>query len=322
MTINTLIWPLLALIITSALLAWWLLPSSASRFQLGLERRSSGLRHRVARVGDIEWHYLEGGQGHPLVLLHGFNADAYHFTRLARHLRHRFHLLAPDLPGFGETRFPDDIAFDIEAQATRLIDWLDALGIERCYVGGNSMGGYLAAAVARIAPDRIQALWLLAPGGLQEAPYAELFQEVAAGRHNPLVIRNQSDFDHLVDRCFVQRPWMPRPLQRHLAVRAAATWERSLSIFEALRFQSPPLESFAAELNLPTLLMWGDHDRVLHPDGMQLLAGLLPDHQSILLQDTGHLPQLERPRECALAWLQFTEKRGLSGSLAGQTQSG
>ena len=311
MTINTLIWPLLALIITSALLAWWLLPSSASRFLLGLERRSSGLSHRVARVGDIEWHYLEGGQGEPLVLLHGFNADAYHFTRLARHLRGHFHLLAPDLPGFGETRFPGNIEFDIESQAARLIEWLDAMGIEQCCLGGNSMGGYLAATVARTVPHRARALWLLAPGGLQEAPYAELFQEVAAGRHNPLVVRNQADFDHLVDLCFVQRPWMPRPVQRHLAARAAATCERSLGIFSALRFQSPPLESFADELNLPTLLMWGDQDRVLHPDGLKLLGGLLPDHRSALLENTGHLPQLERPRECASAWLQFTEARGL-----------
>lgn len=305
---NLLLWLLLVLIITSALLAWWLLPSPVARLLLVLERLDCGQRARRKRVGDIDWHYLEGGRGEPLVLFHGFNADAHHFTRLSRHLRRQFHVFAPDLPGFGETSFPEDIEFDIESQAGRVIEWLNALGIEKCCLGGNSMGGYLAAAVARIAPDRVRCLWLLAPGGLQEAPFAEVFQAVAAGRHNPLVVRNQADFDHLVDMCFVKRPWMPRPLQRHLAWGAAAGCDRSLGIFDALRFQSPPLESFAAELDIPTLLLWGDQDRVLHPDGLKLLARLLPDCHPILLKDTGHLPMLERPAECAHHWKRFMKR--------------
>jgi abhydrolase domain-containing protein 6 len=309
---NMSVWLFPVLVIMALLLAWWLLPSPVARALLALERAASGLRSRHRQVGDIDWHYLEGGQGEALVLLHGFNADAHHFARLARHLRGRFHLLAPDLPGFGDTGFPEGIEFDIESQADRLLEWLDALGIDRCCLGGNSMGGYLATAVARKAPERVRALWLLAPGGLQEAPYAELFQEVEAGRHNPLVIRHQADFDRLINLCFVHRPWMPRAVQRHLAMRAAAGCQRSIGIFDALRFQSPPLESYAAQLDMPALLLWGDQDRVLHPAGLKRLSDLLPDREPILLQDTGHLPQLERPRECARAWTQFAEQHAIN----------
>jgi abhydrolase domain-containing protein 6 len=294
----------LVIIIALALL-WFLLPSPVARWLLAAERTSSGLRSRRISADEIDWHYLDGGKGEPLLLLHGFNADAHHFTRLARHLRSRFRLIAPDLPGFGDTGCIEGLDFGIEAQAGRVLAFLDALGIERCHVGGNSMGGYLAAAIARIAPQRVQSLWLLAPGGLQDAPYAELFQEVAAGRHNPLVVRNLADFERLAGLCFVRRPWMPLPLRRHLARRAAAGCDRSLDIFEALRFGSPPLESFAAEIKVPTLLMWGDHDRVLHPDGHRILSELLPDSRGILLKDTGHLPMIERPADCARAWLEF-----------------
>lgn len=304
---STLVWLLPGIAVAAVLLlaASRLWPSPFARGLLALERRACGFASRRRRVGEIDWHYLEGGRGEVLVLLHGFNADAHHFARLGRLLRNRFRILAPDLPGFGQTRYPGELAFDVDAQAQRVLNWLDALGIERFCLGGNSMGGYVAAAVARLAPERVTALWLLAPGGLQEAPYAELFQEVAAGRHNPLVVRDQADFERLVDMCFVRRPWMPRPIRAHLAERAAAGCERALNIFAALRFESPPLERFAGEIPTPTLILWGDNDRVLHPEGRELLGSLMPQCQTRSMESTGHLPMLERPRACAGAWQQF-----------------
>lgn len=311
---NLLVWLLLGIAVAGAalLLISRLLPSPFARMWLALERHASGLASSRKRVGNIDWHYLDGGLGEPLVLLHGFNADAYHFSRLARFLRKRFRILAPDLPGFGLTRFPDDLPFDVESQARRVLEWLDAVGVEHCYLGGNSMGGYIAAAVARIAPERVKALWLMAPGGLQDAPYAELFQEIAAGRHNPLVVRDPADFERLVKLCFERRPWMPRALRWHLAERAALGCDRALGIFAALRYDSPPLESFAAELAVPSLVQWGDHDRVLHPDGLELLESLLPDCKAVMLEDTGHLPMIERPRACAGAWLPFVDRLSIA----------
>lgn len=305
------LWFFLGIVIAIALLlvVSRLWPSPFAQTLLALERRASGFASRRRRVGDIDWHYLDGGRGDPLVLLHGFNADAHHFVRVGRLLRRQFRILAPDLPGFGQTRYSGELLFDVNTQARRVLDWLDALGVERCYLGGNSMGGYIAAALARIAPDRVTALWLLAPGGLQEAPYSELFQEIAAGRHNPLVVRDQADFERLVDTCFVHRPWMPRPIRQHLADRAAAGCERTLGIFAALRFNSPPLESFAAEIAAPALIIWGAQDRVLHPAGLKLLAELLPDRHTLLLEETGHLPMLERPARCARAWSGFLHHR-------------
>ena len=311
MSIAALLWLLAGLAIAAGLLllASRLWPVPCAHLLLALERRACGFRTRRKQVGDIDWHYLDSGHGEPLVLLHGFNADAHHFVRVGRFLRGRFRILAPDLPGFGLTAYDGDLSFDVEAQARRVLDWLDALGIERCQLGGNSMGGYIAAALARMAPDRVTALWLLAPGGLQEAPYAELFQEVAAGRHNPLVVRNQTDFERLVDLCFVRRPWMPGPVRRYLADRAAANCERALGIFAALRFDSPPLERFADDIATPALIVWGDHDRVLHPDGLQLLGSMMPDCQTHGMEATGHLPMVERPRDCARTWLDYLAQR-------------
>jgi abhydrolase domain-containing protein 6 len=299
---------LLAALVVGAIVFWWLWPGPLARLFLLLERRHGRLRqHRVQAAG-IDWHVLEGGHGEPLILLHGFNGDGYHFTRIARFLDGHFRIIAPDLPGFGQTRFEGELDFRIDKQAERVLALLDEMGIQNFYLGGSSMGGYLACALARRAPERVRAMWLLAPGGLQTTPLSPLFQVVFEGGHNALVVRNRKDFGQLMDYCFVRPPWIPLPLTRVLADRAGRHAVRAQRIFDSIRFESTPLEELADGLDVPTLVVWGQVDQVLHPDGLDILAERLADNQTLLLPETGHLPMLERPREVAEAWLAFASR--------------
>lgn len=288
-------------------LYWRFRPAAMARLLIALERRRSGLRSGRLQVGDIDWHYLTGGRGEPLVLLHGFNGDADHFVRATRFLRRHFRILAPDIPGFGETGVEGDISYRIEDQAGRVLALLDELGIQHFYLGGNSMGGYLAVAVARRAPQRVRALWLMAPGGLESAPYSPLFEEIAAGRHNPLIVRDLSDFDRLMAFCVVRPVFVPKSIKRFLTTRAAANIQRIDRIFHAMRFESVPLERLAEGLDIPALIVWGEGDQVLHPDGAEILEARMPNARTVMMKRTGHLPMLERPRQGAETWLAFTE---------------
>jgi triacylglycerol lipase len=298
---------LLLILALIALLFWRLWPEPLARaFQLA-DRTSGRLRSRRSQVTDSDWHYLEGGHGEPLVLLHGFNADAHHFCRVARHLTAHFRILAPDLPGFGETRAGAAAGFGIEDQARAVLDWLDQIGVRTFYLGGNSMGGYISVAIARLAPERVRALWLLAPGGLHSAKLSAVLEEVAEERHNPLVIRDLSDFRRLIDYCFVHPPWIPGPLSRFLARRSAAHAVQAQRIFDAMRYDSTPLENFADEVRTPALITWGQADQVLHPQGAAVLERLMPEAQSLIVPAIGHLPMLEAPRTVAEAWVAFTE---------------
>jgi pimeloyl-ACP methyl ester carboxylesterase len=191
--------------------------------------------------------------------------------------------------------------------AKRVLAWLDDLNIHHCYAGGNSMGGYLALAMARQAPERIRGLWLLAPGGLRSAPLAPVLQEVLEDRHNPLVVRSHDDFKRLLDYCFVHRPWMPSPLLRFLAQRAMAHNHRAQRIFDAMLNDSTPAETLADGLSTPALVMWGRADQVLHVDGAEVVTQLMPNARAIVLDQVGHLPQLEQPKVVAESWVSFTQ---------------
>jgi pimeloyl-ACP methyl ester carboxylesterase len=298
---------LVVVLVLAWLMLWWIWPKPLARLFMAAERKQGRMHDRRFVQGDIDWHLLEGGHGEPLVLLHGFNGDSYHFTRVSRRLGAHFRILAPDLPGFGQTEYEGSLDYSVEAQADRVLALLDALGIDRFYLGGSSMGGYVACAMAQKAPERVQGLWLLAPGGIQSAPLSPLFEVVYTGGHNALVVRDRADFGRLMDYCFVRPPWLPAPLARELADRAGRHAERAAAIFEAIRFDSTPLEDIAPHVDAPTLVAWGQSDQVLHPDGLKILEGLLPRARTLLMPGVGHLPMIEAPRRTADAWISFTE---------------
>src|SRR3546814_8648647 len=119
--------PLIALALT-----YFIFPGRLVAFGRWLLRRRAGLVQKSVMVDGRAWPYLEGGDpAKPtLVLVHGFAGDKDNWPMLAAHLR-AYHVIAPDLPGFGENERNPQLAYDVEAQTARLNSFVDALGLDR-----------------------------------------------------------------------------------------------------------------------------------------------------------------------------------------------
>ena len=113
------------------------------------------------------------------------------------------------------------------------------------------------------------------------------------------MVRQPEDFQKLLDFVFVQQPPPPAPLKRYLGERAVAASAFNAQIFEQLRQRYIPLEPELPKIEAPTLLLWGDRDRVLDVSSIEVMRPLLKRPSVVIMENCGHVPMVERPEETA-----------------------
>jgi pimeloyl-ACP methyl ester carboxylesterase len=282
-------------------------PERATRTFIEVERWRSGLvRKEISLPDGTRYVYLEGGQGEPLILLHGFGANKDNFSRMAAFLTAKYRVIIPDHIGFGESAHPPDADYSPTAQAERIHMLARALGINSVDVCGSSMGGQIALTYAALYPGEVKTLWLLAPAGIWSAPKSELRRVVEQTGENPLLVRNEDDFAHLFDLVMNDPPFVPRPMMNVLAQERIRNYELEKRIFKQIIEDSA--EERIRGLSTPALIVWGKRDRLLSVESADILHTLLPNSQVIIMRDVGHAPMLERPRQTADDYLRFREK--------------
>ena len=286
----------------------------AAGFWMALERRLSALRTGTVRTGGFDMPYLEGGTGEALVLIHGFGGDKDNFTRIARHLGTHFHVVIPDLPGFGDASRVPDARYDIASQVARVRAFVDALGLGRIHLGGNSMGGFIAAQYAATYPDDVRSLWLLDAAGFDGAFDTDVIRRYERTGETVLLVRSRDGFDELMSKVMHQHAWVPPAVLHALADRGIRDRPLHDRIFQEIGTGSPTLEPLAAAIRAPTLIVWGRDDQILNPGVAAHMQASIAGSEVMLLTETGHLPMVERPRQVAAAFLAFIARRAGPGS--------
>jgi pimeloyl-ACP methyl ester carboxylesterase len=120
-------------------------------------------------VNGISLAYERRGTGAPLLLVHGFPLDHTEWEPLLPHLEDDFDIILPDLRGFGQSDAPDG-AYTVEQMAADLAALLDELKIQRTYIVGHSMGGYVALAFIRSYPERVLGLGMVGSQAAADSP--------------------------------------------------------------------------------------------------------------------------------------------------------
>jgi abhydrolase domain-containing protein 6 len=297
-------------------MAWSMADTLASMFRQK-QRLEGGLREHAVRVGDDAISFLardrpneKTSEADTIVLVHGFGADKDSWTMLAPHLPRRYRLIIPDLAGFGDSSRHHDQRYDVPSQARRLAAFLDALALRSVHVVASSMGGNIVARLAIDDPGRFRSLTLMAPLGVLSAEPSPAERELAAGR-NPLIVESEADFDHLIELVFVDPPHAlsQRMVRRYLAEHAMADSQFARKIFSDLQSRPDWLQpDELAKIVAPTLLVWGDDDRVIPIASAAVWKDNMPRARIETLARCGHAPMAERPLESALALVAFLQE--------------
>jgi pimeloyl-ACP methyl ester carboxylesterase len=295
---------LLACALAAALCGCDSLGSSLKDSAYAMERSRAGLsRKEIALADGTRIAYLEGGAGAPLVLVHGFGADKDNFTRVARWLTPHYRVIVPDLVGFGESTHLPDADYRYAAQARRVRAFVQALGLVRVDLGGNSMGGGIVMSYAAQYPQEVASLWLVDAAGIAEAPPSELAKVISSTGTNPLMVTKESDFPALMKFVMSDPPYIPGPVMDVLARERIANQDLERKVFVQIAADS--VSDAVRGLRTPTLIVWGDEDRALSVGTVPVLQALLPDARAIVMPHIGHAPMIERPQQSAEDYLRF-----------------
>ncbi len=277
------------------------------------------LTESTVRVGAKEIFYAEAGEGPVVVLLHGGGPGAFgtsNFSRNIDALAASYRVIVPDLPGYGRSTKGVNGEDPFGDLADGIRGLLDALGIEKAHLVGNSYGGACALRLALDTPERVGKLILMGPGGIgttRGLPTAGLTQLLNYyGGDGPTLAKLETFIrDYLVydgksvPQAVIEARYKSSiepdvvanpPLRRPSGITAPRTlWRMDFT-----------RDSRLATLQTPTLVIWGADDKVNKPSGAKALADTMPNCDVLMLAKTGHWAQWERAEffnAAALAWL-------------------
>jgi pimeloyl-ACP methyl ester carboxylesterase len=237
-------------------------------------------------VNGCRTHLRRGGKGKPLLYLHGASGAPVILPCMEK-LAERFEVLVPEHPGYGQSDEPEWLE-NIHDVAYFYLDLLKQLDLKEVLLVGTSMGGWMAMEIAVRDTARLSQVILVSPAGIA-APgvkVADIFlmapeEVVRAIYHDPAIAEK-----------LLAVPPTPEAIDlglknRHTTARLA--WEP--------RFHDPHLPKWLHRIDVPVKIVWGDKDRIIPVGFVDEYRKLLPKAQFHIMQNAGHLPQVEKPDE-------------------------
>ncbi len=299
---------LFGLLLVSAVGVYQLAPSWLVRGWMTWQVWQDHLQAHNVEINGVRWVYYQGGRGPTLILLHGFGGSAMDWLPTAKYLVGNFHLLIPDLPGYGQSSSVPVAEGGIHGEAQALAGFVRALHIKHFGLVGHSMGGAIAGVYAANHPQQVFGLALLDSAGLPFKLNA-FAKEVLAGK-NPFAYTDRAGFQNLLDLVFLHPPKLLGRIEDVFINRNRRRHAFMLGVLEQLRkpANATVLVPLLPHLQMPVLGLWCRQDRVIPPDAMQALRQGLRQATQIdmtLLNDCGHMSIIEKPHETAQAITRF-----------------
>ena len=301
---------IVAILLLVPIVIYFAFPEVLYNFSISSARKSAGLSKKIIEVDNHTISYLEGGKGDTILMLHGFGGNKDHWTKFAKSLTTNFHVIAIDLPGFGESSKIETESYNIDSQVKRLRRIVDVLGLNKFHLVGNSMGGTIAGRYTAVVPDKVLSLALFDTGGIPSAEKSEYIKLLYKGE-NPLLIESSQDFDKMMELAFEVSPPIPKRIKAYLTKQAILNREFNEKVFKEIVTEMYSLESDLSKIRVNTLILWGDKDRILHVSSTNVLEKGLPDSTTVIIKGCGHCPMIERPEETAHHYLEFLSSLSL-----------
>jgi abhydrolase domain-containing protein 6 len=309
-----------AVIVTSLLLGGCTSTQQDNLFTevISYGRDNAGLEVKTAPAGDVNFTYMErqasdrkGAES--IILVHGFSANKDNWIRFTKALDKKYHVIAVDLAGHGDSEKLLTTDYGLIKQAERLNAFVSGLGIDSFHLAGNSMGGAISAIFSLSHASKLKSLTLMDSAGIEGNSQSEYYDALEKGE-NPLIATDEASFEYRMNLTMSKPPFLPWPLRPALLRQTLAREDINKKVFSdmvatkerlTIEFFGQEIKSVMAKYPLPTLIMWGKEDRILDVSAAAAFKKLIPQATVHIFPEVGHLPMVEIPDESAKVYQEF-----------------
>lgn len=262
---------------------------------------------RFLNVNNLRLHYLDWGnpQAPPIVALHGYTANCRVFNGMARHFRDRFHVMALDLRGHGDSEWSPEHVYGHQAYLSDLESAVDQLGLRRFALIGSSLGGNVSLLYVDKHPERIERLVVVDVGPELEPGYENPGAAMAAGPESWATLDEAVAYRRRLTPV-LGRLSDDEQRSRGLHVFRHAdgkwTWKLDPALYGSARPQAQPRPDFWPvwqRVSCPTMLVWGMESTMLGEVQARKIVGTLRDGRLVAVPGAGHPPLLNEPASLA-----------------------
>lgn len=268
----------------------------------------------------VRMHYRDEGEGPTLLLIHGFSASLHTWEPWVERLAtgdarlNDYRIISIDLPGHGLTRAPADYRASIEGFRDVVAEFASALELTQFALAGSSMGGNVAWEYALAHPGQVNALILVDASGWEETR-EDLREEPAIFEllRNPVLGPLLVDLDNSrliregLEASFYDTTLVDDAMVERYAELSRAPGHRDilLQMTLGLRERNYATPERLAALQMPVLVLTGDHDRLVPPEHAQQFKDAIGGAELVTFENVGHIPQEEAPDASAMAVHEF-----------------
>ena len=255
--------------------------------------------HFIDAAG-VRTRILEAGEGEPMVLLHGTGGHIEAYARNIVELSEHFRVICVDMIGHGYTDKPD-IPYGIDVYSEHLKNVLDALGLAKVYLSGESLGGWVAAWFAAEHPEYVHSLVLNTPGNVNSKP-----EVMAALKASTLKAVLEANYDNVKTRLewlmYDKSQVTDELIEARYNIYTQPSYQQAVHNIVYLQDVEARKKytwdaSWCNKISVPTLLCWTDHDPTSTVEEGKMLLDLIPGSELAVIESAGHWPQWERVEE-------------------------
>ncbi|TYB85866.1 MAG: alpha/beta hydrolase [Kosmotoga sp.] len=263
---------------------------------------------KYIKVNGEKIAYREAGEENSevLVLIHGFLGSSYDYSRIIPSLAERYHIIAPDLIGFGFSTKNEKLDYSKKSLSEFVYLTLIELNIYKFNVLGHSMGGEVALNLVLTHPESVSKLILIDSGGYLQNERRLPSNEFIGSLYLRTVFQN-----YLLQRSIFKLAFYDREVVQISGFKPAYSMVYNIPSKTLYKFNSDDDSGSITEkiktIKTPTLIMWGDKDQLIDVKYAKIFNEDLLDSQLVIIKDSGHIPHIEKPNETLKAIYEFLD---------------